>query len=133
MHELSIARAILDTARARTPPGTRLTRVNVVAGPLQAIDPLALSWAWESVTLGLAMSPSVVVLTTTPWRLQCEACGQTFESDSIDAGCVCGSARSHPVGGDQLILETLEVEPIDVPDDRGERFAQEVSGAGSNR
>lgn len=132
MHELSIARALLELARARTPAGMRLTRVNVAAGPLQAIDPVALSWAWESVTCDTAMPPSVVVVTTTPWRLRCDACGQTFHSESIDARCVCGSDRSHPVGGDELVLETLEVEPIELNAETDERF-QEVSGAGSDR
>lgn len=138
MHELSIARAIVGLVRPRVPPGTRLTRVCVSAGPLQAVDPIALSWAWQAATAGTPFSASDLRLTPAPWRLRCEACGRVFQADAWDAPCPCGGGdaerRCHPEGGDELILETLEVEPIAADDDaKFHPFTREVSGASADR
>ena len=49
MHELSIASAILELARQHQPTGTILRSVSVVAGPMRAIQPEAMQFAWQAV------------------------------------------------------------------------------------
>jgi hypothetical protein len=49
MHELSIAIALLELAVRELPPGAALKGARVSAGPLRAIEPDAMRFAWEAV------------------------------------------------------------------------------------
>jgi hydrogenase nickel incorporation protein HypA/HybF len=118
MHELSIARALLNLAAQRVPPGSRLRTVRLRAGALRCIDPVALHWAWQAATQGAAARACSIELIQLPWRICCEDCGQTFDSDRPFAPCPCGGSRQRPVGGDELILESIDVESTD-PDCSG--------------
>ena len=59
MHELSIAIAILDRAKAHLPPGALLERVHVVVGRLRAVDPDALQFAWRAALADAGLASSI--------------------------------------------------------------------------
>jgi len=110
MHEFSIASALVDLVAQHTPAGTKLRRVIVEAGPLQGVDPDAMSWAWQSITSGGPFEGAEIEIQLLKWRLHCVTCGQDYSADEMLAPCACGADQSHPIGGDELRLRSLVVE-----------------------
>ena len=47
MHELSIAESLLRLAEEHAPRGAYVRIVRISAGPLRAIDPEAMQWAFD--------------------------------------------------------------------------------------
>jgi hydrogenase nickel incorporation protein HypA/HybF len=114
MHEMSIAQAILNLAQEHVPPGSELRVVRMRAGPMRAIEPQSMQWAWEALVSAPASENVSLELTTSPWRMRCNCCGHEWEGDSLADRCTCGSRDVRPIGGDELQLISIEV------DDRSE-------------
>lgn len=110
MHEFSIATALLDLVKRHVPPGGRLRRVVIEAGPLQGIDQQAMEWAWRAATDGGELAGSAVQIIFLRWKLHCPACGNEYAADQLDTPCDCGADSGHPVGGDELRLMSLTVD-----------------------
>jgi len=110
MHELSIAGAILDSARRLTPAGARLTAVTLRAGPMRGIEPAAMQWAWQAATADTDYSAVKLALEVLPWRLQCPDCAAEFEASDVLAPCACGGQTARPIGGDELQIVAIEVD-----------------------
>jgi Zn finger protein HypA/HybF involved in hydrogenase expression len=114
MHELSLASSILEIARRAVPRGARLCVVRVVAGPMRAIDPDAMQFAWQSVTADAGIDGIDGIeleLDLRPWTLRCPECGGEWVSGQLDCACaVCGCSRAFPVGGDQFQVVSIEVD-----------------------
>lgn len=118
MHELSIAQALRRLVTQHTPSGAKVLRVHVQAGPLRAIEPQAMQWAWKAVTMDSNHEPPALELECLPWRLSCPGCGRWWTSQNPLEPCPCGCGEIHPTGGNELTLVSIEVEPSeDCPDD----------------
>jgi hydrogenase nickel incorporation protein HypA/HybF len=115
MHEFSIATALLDLVVKHTPPGTKLCSVVVEAGPLQGIDPDAMSWAWQAICSAGPCEGSTIEVQFLPWRLHCDACGREYTAPEMLTRCECGSEQTHPLGGDELRLKSLAVDEENGP------------------
>ena len=114
MHELSLARSILDIARRSLPCGAALRSVRVVAGPMRAIDPDAMNFAWRSVTGETGFDNVELELDVRPWTLRCPECGDQWTSPQLDGVCpTCGGSRAFPIGGDELQVISIEVDEED--------------------
>ena len=112
MHELSIAASILQLARRHVPPGERLVAVTVRAGPLRAIDDAAMSLAWRATTDNTAYDGCVLKLQQLSWRLQCPRCRRVWQHTDRFAVCNCGCETPAAIGGDELDLTSINVEPM---------------------
>ena len=110
MHELSIAAAVLELARREVPPACVLTGVNVVAGPMRAIEPEAMQFAWTAILTDAKLSDVRLELRTNDWSLQCPSCGARWMSSDLNSTCACGKARGFPIGGDELQLVSIDVD-----------------------
>src|SRR5215207_3875200 len=111
MHELSLASSILEIARRSVPRGARLRAVRVVVGPMRAIDPDAMHFAWRSVTADAGDDRVHLELNMRPWTLRCAECGCECTSEQIDCACAaCGCNRAFPLGGDELQVVSIEVD-----------------------
>jgi hydrogenase nickel incorporation protein HypA/HybF len=120
MHEFSIAQSLIELAKRHVPPGTMLRRLVIEAGPLQGIDPEAMSWAWQAATDSTDLAGSKIELVQLPWRLRCGACGREWTAPELSATCSCGADEAHPVGGADLLLRTLIVDdPSEEQSDAG--------------
>ncbi len=115
MHEMSIAEAIWDLAHSQVPPGAILRIVRVRAGPLRAIEPQSMQWAWEALSGERGACDIALELTTLSWRMRCEACGRQWNAPEIAERCGCGSACIRLVGGDELQLVSIEVDDLPAP------------------
>jgi hydrogenase nickel incorporation protein HypA/HybF len=116
MHELSLAGSVLDTA-LRHAGDRRVVAVTLRVGHLRQVVPTTLARAFELVACGTAAEGARLDQVPVPARLLCERCEHAWELDGAPVfRCVrCGDGRGTVVGGDDLM-----VEPIEVEDETGE-------------
>jgi len=113
MHEMGIANSILEgvTAELQRRPGARAVKVGVRIGELAGIDPDALNFAFEALTLETEMQGLKLEIEYRARRHLCHGCGHEFEVHDYDFECPgCGSFDSECVSGDELEFAFLEVE-----------------------
>ena len=109
MHELSIAQNLFKLVDRKRPHRHRVTVVRLKVGPLQAVDPSAMEWAWRSITIGTKCAESHLEIEPLPWKLYCPDCDQTWESADLYESCRCGCQDATPQAGDELQLDAIEV------------------------
>lgn len=109
MHELSISRAILDTA-ARHAAGRRVVLVSVTIGALRQVIPESLAFYFQVVSRGTVCEGALLQARSVPARLRC-SCGEEWELEEPSFRCLrCGGAQVSVLDGDQLSVESIEVE-----------------------
>jgi hydrogenase nickel incorporation protein HypA/HybF len=116
MHEFSIAESIRNLSQRLVPQGARLRKVVICAGPMRAIDPEALQHAWQAMIGEWGGEDAQLQVDLLPWRLRCLDCEVEFDAPELSTPCACGSTRTSPRGGDELLLTSLEVDPVDPVD-----------------
>lgn len=107
MHELVIARAIVAAA-ARHAEDRRVTAVRLRVGALRQVVPEALAFAFPPAARGTVCEGARLEQELVPARLRC--CARTWELDRPDFRCPTCGGRAEPVGGDELELESIELE-----------------------
>jgi hydrogenase nickel incorporation protein HypA/HybF len=118
MHEISIAQALADLVEKKAPPAMTVHGLCVRAGAMRAIEPEALTWAWQAVTQGTRLDGSRLDLQILPWQVRCATCEKCWSDPEPSPTCACGSQNVYPVGTDELTLLSIRVE--DEEDDEGE-------------
>lgn len=116
MHELSIAHALIGLTREHVPDLAQVRSVRVRVGPMQAIEPEAMRFAWDAATDGTPYQGARLVLDYLPWSLHCRSCGRHWEGPDWPVECACGSADVDPVGSDELTLLSIDVDDMIEPD-----------------
>ena len=110
MHELSIADAVRAIAE-RHANGRTVTRVELRIGHLRQVVPASLEFAWELVTQGTTLDGAELAIEYVPAAARCRACGMETEMEAFPARCgVCGSLDIDLAGGDELLVDALELE-----------------------
>jgi len=111
MHELSIGRAVLDLA-TRHAAGRRVVLVDVTIGALRQVVPDSLAFYFQIVSRGTICEGATLRPRLAPARLRC-ACGQQWELEEPSLRCPrCGGARVSVLDGDQLTVDSIEVEEV---------------------
>lgn len=110
MHEFSIAQALIGLTREHVPDLARVRSVRVRVGPMQAIEPEAMRFAWEASTEGTGYEGAKLLLEFVPWALHCRACDRRWEGPDWPQLCTCGSGDVDPAGSDELTLLSIEVD-----------------------
>jgi hydrogenase nickel incorporation protein HypA/HybF len=109
MHELSLSRAILETAESHA-QGRRVLALSVTVGALRQVVPDTLAFyfailARGTVCDGAAFQPRLVAA-----RMRC-ACGEEWDLAEPRFRCPrCGGAQVELLDGGELRLESIEVE-----------------------
>jgi hydrogenase nickel incorporation protein HypA/HybF len=110
MHELSIAQALMDIVQ-RHAGGRPVTRVEVRVGHLRQVVPAALEFAFELVARGTVAEGAELVLDAVPAAGRCRACGTVSQMEAFPLACAgCGSWDVEVIRGEELLLDTLELE-----------------------
>jgi hydrogenase nickel incorporation protein HypA/HybF len=108
MHELSIAEAILAVAREHAGE-RRLAAVRVQVGHLRQVVPAALAFSFELLAPGVELE---IVEVAAEGR--CRACGACSVLAGFPLACAaCGSLDMEVVRGEELSVESLEVDVED--------------------
>ncbi len=122
VHEFSLAESVIEQVCRHRPAGAVVRIVRLEAGPLRAIVPDAMQWAWTAATQDTDLDGAVLELEILPWRLFCPECQEVFTADDMFQPCACGCELTTPKGGDALTLLSLEVEQAE-PTERNESDA----------
>jgi hydrogenase nickel incorporation protein HypA/HybF len=110
VHELSVASAIIDTA-TRHADGRLVTSVQLRVGHLRQVVPESLAFYFEHVARGTPCEGARLDQEVVPAVLECDDCRYEWELDAAAFRCpLCGSAGVRIAGGDELEVESIEIE-----------------------
>jgi hydrogenase nickel incorporation protein HypA/HybF len=110
MHELSIAEAMVAVAE-RQAAGRRVFAVDVKVGALRQVVPAALEFAFEVVTHGTALEGAELRIEWVPATGRCSDCGVTSRFERFPFACAaCGSVDVELCGGEELLVESIDVD-----------------------
>ncbi|WP_372789554.1 hydrogenase maturation nickel metallochaperone HypA [Paraconexibacter sp.] len=110
MHELSVSSAVVDTA-IRHAAGRRVTGVHLRLGTLRQVVPDSLEFFFGIVARDTLCEGAVLTWDVVPARLRCGPCDREWGIEEPAFRCeVCGSAEVDVVSGQELEVETIEVE-----------------------
>jgi hydrogenase nickel incorporation protein HypA/HybF len=113
MHEMGIASSILDgvAAEVRRRPGSRPVKVGVRVGELAGLDPDALHFAFEALTVETPLAGLELDIEYRAPLGRCRECAREFEVRNFELLCpACGSRTAEVISGDELEFAYLEVE-----------------------
>ena len=114
MHELSIASAVVEIVE-RHAAGRRVTRVDLRVGHLRQVVPPALEFAFELVAEGTVADGAELVMEEVPATVSCSRCGSAGVLAEFPAVCAsCGSLDVEVTGGDELLVDALELEEAEL-------------------
>lgn len=126
MHEIGLCEPVLAAVQ-RQAAGRRVAGVRVRVGARHAVVPDAFAQAFAMVADGTVADGAAVDLVVTPAVADCHSCGQRAESADPLAACAgCGAVGLEISGGDELVLEYIELEAAH--GGRDEKGAADVSG-----
>ena len=113
MHEMGIANSILEgvAAEIRRRPGSRPVKVGVRIGELAGVDPDALRFAFEALTLETELQGLELDVEYRAPHGRCRDCRNEYEIRGFELKCPgCGSLDAECISGDELEFAYLEVE-----------------------
>ncbi len=113
MHELAVAQALVEQVesviRQHRAQSASLIRVRI--GPLSGVVAELLANAFPLAAAGSRMEHAVLDLVAAPITVRCETCGAETEATMNRLVCgACGDWHTRIVSGDELLLESVELE-----------------------
>lgn len=122
MHELGLCESILDAVEKRA-AGRRVTALRVKIGVLHRVSREAFDAAFTVLSTGSVAQGAAVDFVLLPLRVRCRACSLDTGADDLLSACPrCGAAEFDSAGGDEVLLETLELEGATTTDSTGRPF-----------
>ncbi|WP_346836641.1 hydrogenase maturation nickel metallochaperone HypA [Microbulbifer sp. SAOS-129_SWC] len=110
MHELSLVRSIVQTC-SEYAGGAPVRRITLEVGALSCVMAEALQFCFAAVSDGTPLAGAELEILRRPGYSRCRDCGADIELQSLLDVCACGSANmSPPQGGDQLRIQSMEIE-----------------------
>jgi len=108
MHELGLCSSIVEAIERRA--GERsVARVRVQVGRLHHVHPEAFDQSFAVAAMGTVAEDAAAELVLLPVRARCDSCGSTWDADEMPAACeACGGVDLTLMGGDELVLESIE-------------------------
>jgi hydrogenase nickel incorporation protein HypA/HybF len=113
VHELAITESLLKIAlrHAKQAGAERITQLNIVVGELSSIVDDSVQFYWDIISEGTIAEGAELHFERIEGRLRCLSCGHVFPLNHEDFICpVCGAKEVVTVGGDDLRLESIEIE-----------------------
>jgi hydrogenase nickel incorporation protein HypA/HybF len=109
MHELSIARAVVAVVEKHA-DGRPVALVNLRIGMLRQVVPDSLVFCFGFVARGTVCDGAQLVAEVVPARVRCRGCGAEWQLDEPLFRCTCGSTDVEIVTGNELEVESIEIE-----------------------
>ena len=113
MHELAVAQALVEQVDAviSRHSATPASLIRVRIGPLAGVVPELLATAFPLAAAGSRMEHAVLDLVAAPIKVRCQTCGAETEAAMNRLVCgACGDWHTQVVSGDELLLESVELE-----------------------
>lgn len=111
MHELAVCQALIDEigAQAAKHGPARVAAVTVEVGPLSGVVPELLHQAYEFAKVGTVARDASLVIEPAEIRVYCDECQLATAARPNRLVCGrCGNWRTRLLGGDELLLRTIE-------------------------
>jgi hydrogenase nickel incorporation protein HypA/HybF len=109
VHELAIADSVVTIA-SRHAAGRPVARVELRVGHLRQVVPSALTFAFELLAAGTELEGAELAIEEVAATASCRACGREAELEGFPARCeACGSLDVEVAGGDELLVDALEL------------------------
>ena len=116
MHELSVCLSLLREGErvARENNAGRVTRIVVTVGPLSGVEPDLLRNAYPLAVAGTVAEDAEFQIDLSEIVVKCSKCGTESPARPNRLICgECGDYRTELVSGDEMILQSLELDDID--------------------
>jgi hydrogenase nickel incorporation protein HypA/HybF len=113
VHELAVAQALVEQVDAviRQHGATQASLIRVRIGPLAGVVPELLASAFPLAAAGTRMEHAELDLVAAPVRVRCQTCGAETEAAMNRLICgACGDWHTQVISGDELLLESVELE-----------------------
>jgi hydrogenase nickel incorporation protein HypA/HybF len=108
MHELGLCSSIVEAIERRAGERT-VARVRVHVGRLHHVHPEAFEQSFAVAAMGTVAEEAAAELVLLPVRARCGGCATAWDADEIPLACPrCGAVEVELVGGDELVLESIE-------------------------
>jgi len=118
MHELSVCLSLLEEVKrvARENNAGLVTRIIVKIGPLSGVEPDLLRNAYPIAAAGTIAEGAELEIEATGIIVSCSQCGGESPATVNKLLCAhCGDYRTRLVSGDEMVLQSLELDDIDEP------------------
>lgn len=113
MHELAVAQALVDQVDSviRQHKAAAASSIRVRIGPLAGVVPELLASAFPLAAAGSRMEHARLDLVAAPITVRCQTCGAETEAAMNRLICgACGDWHTQVISGDELMLESVELE-----------------------
>jgi len=117
VHELAVAQALVEQVDAviHQNRAQRATLIRVRIGPLAGVVPDLLATAFPLAAAGSRMEHAELEFAHAPIRVRCQTCGLDSEAAMNRLICgACGDWHTRIISGDELLLESVELETTPV-------------------
>ncbi len=118
MHELSVCTALLTQVErvARERNAASVSRIVLKVGPLSGVEPDLLQRAWPLAAAGSIAAEAVLTIEPAAVVVRCTQCGSESNVPANRLLCgECGDFRTRVLSGDEMILQSLQLEKVHVP------------------
>jgi len=113
MHELSVCLSLLEQVEAIAAErgAQQVTRIEVKIGPLSGVESELLGNAWPLASAGTIAVDAEFVIDEAEIVVRCNTCDAETPAKINRLTCgECGDFRTTVVSGDEMILQSLELE-----------------------
>jgi hydrogenase nickel incorporation protein HypA/HybF len=114
VHELSIVETLIEQVAeevAAAGQTGRVKRLDLSIGCLSGVNVESLKFAFEVLAPGTLVADAALAINEPKARGHCQECGARFETDEFIPSCTqCQSSRVRIEGGQDLVLESIELE-----------------------
>ena len=113
MHEMSIARSLIDIIREEMVKNDarKLRSVKLHIGELSAVVPEALSFCFEVITAETELEGAQLIMDVIPLKGYCPSCEEAFDIKDYVFSCPsCGSLKIETIAGQDLSIVEMEVD-----------------------
>ncbi len=112
MHEYSLVQSLVGRVEslAREKRATAVHRLVVSVGELAGLDPELFQTAYDTFRAGTVCEGAALELRRVPARWSCPACAREIARGEVLTCPACGLPARIAPGGDEILLETIEME-----------------------
>lgn len=113
MHELSVARNIIETVEQHVPADERknVKAVMLKVGEFSGVVTDSLKFSWEAIVNGTPLEGAELKIEPVPFRLKCNTCGsETGNIYGLRECAECRSMDTNVIQGEELIISEIVME-----------------------
>jgi hydrogenase nickel incorporation protein HypA/HybF len=113
MHELAVCQALVEQVNAivQQQGAQAATLIKIKVGPLSGVVPDLLSTAFPLAAAGSVANHAELQINASSIRVHCQTCGAETDATANRLLCgVCGDWHTQLIAGDELILESVELQ-----------------------